>query len=955
MPPKTNLFIFKNYNINNLIVVVSLFFTSWTFSQLNRKIILDTNSPYIISQESVGNLSGGDTIFISSERTRPLRFKSIEGNASAPIVVINQGGQVKIDGITDNAWGALVFENCKYIKLSGKGHPSFKYGFSLSAMESGVAFSELSSDCEVENVKISHEGFFGIFAKKDYNSNPPNPAPVFNNLIIHDCFIENVSEGMYIGETKSPGMEFKNLKIYNNIVRNTQRESIQIANAVENVEIYNNTLINAGLENEKYHKNNLQIGDNSVASIYNNIFKGAPDYGVIIMGKGNVDTYNNYFENNKGIFIDNRIFSDTTLSLNIELNYFKSLTGQEVIRNMNEKNPIKIQYNVYDTSIDFYRDLNSTDNEIISENFLETVAPLLFVDSASSNYALTEASAIIYNNIGATGGSEFLKTKEESTTSKQIPITSDMITDNVDYGSIHSPLYLFDEQDISTNENPKSISWKPAYSMQKDAYYTTIDLGKEHHISEIRLHDMHNTQNLTVEYFDGEFWQHLFTESCDGFEVWKTHQTNSNTKFLRFAMYDGVFASVNEILIFGYPLEKISNQIVVTPEMVSDKVPGGSIFSPQYLFDEQNISLEANEHPISKSWKPFYNNNKAPYYSVIDLKNTYQITKIALHDMHNTNNFVVETSKDGITWQLLFIENCDTYKNWKIHEVNIATNYIRVTMLDSPYASINEILLYGYSKITLPESTSSNLEDQIIISPNMVQDLVSGGSVDSPLFLFDEQLNVNPELDEHPTSKNWKPFYTDKKAPYLAEIDLQKKYRITKVYLHDMHSTNNFNIQYATDNKWKLLVNETCDAYNTWKVHDVDVVTDKIRLSILDNPNAGVNEIIFVGKPVENDNIASKSIPIKTFTKESSRLTLYPNPVKQHVNIKLPLNESLKNMQIEVRDLLGKVVYTKSIASSFAASTVSITASELDLTKGLYLLTCKNDRGYVDTIKFYKQ
>jgi hypothetical protein len=33
--------------------------------------------------------------------------------------------------------------------------------------------------------------------------------PVFENLILHDCFIEDVSEKGCIWETKSPGMEFK--------------------------------------------------------------------------------------------------------------------------------------------------------------------------------------------------------------------------------------------------------------------------------------------------------------------------------------------------------------------------------------------------------------------------------------------------------------------------------------------------------------------------------------------------------------------------------------------------------------------------------------------------------------------------------------------------------------------------------------------------------------------------
>jgi hypothetical protein len=36
---------------------------------------------------------------------------------------------------------------------------------------------------------------FGIMAKKDYNGSPPFLQPVFENLIIHDCFIEDVSKG----------------------------------------------------------------------------------------------------------------------------------------------------------------------------------------------------------------------------------------------------------------------------------------------------------------------------------------------------------------------------------------------------------------------------------------------------------------------------------------------------------------------------------------------------------------------------------------------------------------------------------------------------------------------------------------------------------------------------------------------------------------------------------------
>ena len=160
----------------------------------NQNITIDNSFPYYVNQQTLGRATlGGDTIFISANRTNPLRFQMTNGNATNPLVVINKGGQVKIDSPNSYTWGAITFENCKYIKISGSGHPNFKYGFILAASECGLAFSELSSDCEAEFIKISHDGFFGIMAKKNYEAKPPVPQPVFEKLVIHDCFIEKVS------------------------------------------------------------------------------------------------------------------------------------------------------------------------------------------------------------------------------------------------------------------------------------------------------------------------------------------------------------------------------------------------------------------------------------------------------------------------------------------------------------------------------------------------------------------------------------------------------------------------------------------------------------------------------------------------------------------------------------------------------------------------------------------
>lgn len=541
-----------------------LFFLSLTpnFAQ-NTNIIINSSSDYFVNSTTLGRtVVGGDTIFIDKSRTKALRFINIEGNETNPVVIINKGGQVNIND--PETWGAITFENCKYIKISGAGHPNYKYGFLLSAVQSGLAFTELSSNCEAEFIKISHFGFFGIFAKKDYNGNPPIPIPVFDQLIVHDCFIENVEEGMYLGETKSPGMEFKHVKIYNNIIRNTFRESIQIANMVEDVQIYRNTMINAGLGNIIYHTNNLQIGANSVANVYNNIISGAPSFGIINLGKGNCNITNNFIASNLGIFLDNRILSEIGAPVNIKQNYFRDIVGNSIIRNMNEDNYITIENNKYNTNIPFFLNQSgNSNNYYLNNNNLIAIEPLNFTDAAINDYSHSIQNPVEYADIGATGGPEYFQIIVEvpEPISSQIVVTPNMVSDLVAGGSVFSPNYLFDEQNLNpkTNTHPISLSWKPYYNTNNAPYYTTIDLGKEYNLTEIYLHDMHSTYQFVIQYGNGtNTWTTLLDEPCNNFNVWKKHTTNVSTRYLRLFMPQSPYAAVNEIILYGYEVIPIT-------------------------------------------------------------------------------------------------------------------------------------------------------------------------------------------------------------------------------------------------------------------------------------------------------------------------------------------------------------------------------------------------------------
>ena len=575
----TNCRSLKRGFLNTSVLLVYIFF--FTFPVISSastditraKFVIDEKTSFFINGSTWQTApTGGDTIFILSTRTKALKFQEITGTENSPVVVINFGGQVNIN--SPEAWGAITFENCRYIKITGNGEPSIKYGFKLSAKSSGLAFSELSSDCEAGFIHIDHKGFFGIYAKKDYGGNPPVPAPVFANLVIHDCLVENVTEGMYLGETKSPGMEFRHVKIYNNIVRNTRRESIQIANMTEDVKIFNNTLLNAGTANETWQNNNLQIGDNSVALVYNNIIIGAPSFGIISLGVGNIKIKGNYVGANKGIFTDNRLFSLAETSIDINKNYFFNTTSAEVIRNMNEINRLNITGNFWNANTSFYKNASGNNlNTNLADNLKTSIPALVFTNPEINNYTLSENTPEVFKNMGVQDSFVYNGNTDDKIFAEphQVVLTPDMIVDEVAGGSYWTASYLVDEQNPTPENNlhPASQVWKPYWNMDKGPYYIYFDLKSEHKITNIFLHDMHNSKNLKVFIGEPGNWELLFTDACEKFNTWKQHPVDVFTRYIRIGMEESVFAGVNELIIYGYktsesPLKSEQNTFLTT-------------------------------------------------------------------------------------------------------------------------------------------------------------------------------------------------------------------------------------------------------------------------------------------------------------------------------------------------------------------------------------------------------
>jgi len=355
---------------------------------------ISADQTYVLPENLEPQAVGGDTIKISSDRIKTLQFKGFEGSEDNPIIFINDGGQVNIN---TTEWGAIRFVNCKFIKITGTGDANTHYGFKLQGGTSGLSFEEYSSDVEIEYIEIEGlaETFFGIYAKKDFSGNVEMPYPIFNNLSIHDNYIHDVAEGMYIGETTAPGMEFRHLRIYNNIIINTQRESLQIGNSVDDIEIYNNFFLNTGIENMKTQNNNLQIGVNSVGLVYNNVIIESKGYGVIVLGKGDITLENNYISNSQGIYIDDRNTPLSFAPITITNNFINGVNNSKIVENLNEFNDLYIANNFYSPDFLFFKNAISSTNQIVLENnlasnvadFKYTITNGIFQNSAENSAA----------------------------------------------------------------------------------------------------------------------------------------------------------------------------------------------------------------------------------------------------------------------------------------------------------------------------------------------------------------------------------------------------------------------------------------------------------------------------------------------------------------------------------------------------------------------------------------
>jgi len=267
------------------------------------KLFVDAKDP-LFSQ-----VKPGDTLYFSAGSRQYINVSNFQGSSLKPIVIINKGGEVSID--TDHYYG-ITIQNCRYIKFTGTGSPGQFYGFKIKKVSKGAGLSMgyLSSDVEIDHVSIENTLIGGLYAKTDPDCSPSTTRGAFTqyNTIIHDNYIANTGdEGMYIGSTKYFGQTVNcngkdtlvmpslldGVKIYNNIVKYTGWDGIQVSSASKNCQIYGNSISYDSMAKDDTQMSGILIGGGTKCDCFNNyIYHGTGD-GIDCLGLGGTRIFNN--------------------------------------------------------------------------------------------------------------------------------------------------------------------------------------------------------------------------------------------------------------------------------------------------------------------------------------------------------------------------------------------------------------------------------------------------------------------------------------------------------------------------------------------------------------------------------------------------------------------------------------------------------------------------------------
>ncbi len=374
---------------------------------------------HLIDGAALG-LKPGDVICLSAAIAyKNLLFKNIIGTAENPITIRNCGGQANLTA-TDLSFG-LKMQFSKYFRITG-GNTLGVYGIRITNGHIGMALGDLSTNFEVDHVEIQNTGFAGIMAKTDPTCDPATWRENFTmkNITLNYNYVHDTGgEGFYIGNSfyqsgvnTECGIRYPHeihyLRVFNNTVKNSGWDGLQVGCATLGAKIYGNTIENYGVLDTYNQRNGLQLGEGTGGVCYGNYINHGTGNGMNVLGLANNIISNNIIVDagDMGVFCDNRyttgngfVFINNTIisPFNDGIRIYADEVPMNVIVNNIIINPGNYSRYVYprkpeDSFIYKYKSVNVD----LRNNFFRTsIDDAKFADAESNNYRPAAFSPLI--------------------------------------------------------------------------------------------------------------------------------------------------------------------------------------------------------------------------------------------------------------------------------------------------------------------------------------------------------------------------------------------------------------------------------------------------------------------------------------------------------------------------------------------------------------------------------
>lgn len=372
----------------------------------------------VVDGQALGIKPGAVICLKGGATYKNIIFKNIRGSALAPVTIRNCGGTTTINA-TGTYYG-IKTQSSSFFRITGG--TGTTYGIIVMGGHHSVTLEYLTTNVEVDHVEVLNSGFSGIMAKTDPTCDNATIRGNFTmkNVFLHDNYVHDTGgEGFYVGHSfwlkgvsTSCGTRYphalENVKIYNNIIRNSGWESIQVGSTPTGAQVYNNRIENYGVKNTAYQNHGVQFGEGAPGTFYGNYIKGGKGNGLMIIGNAENFIHDNVIidTGGDGMFIEDRttgagfrVINNTIINPGTNgIRLYSDEVLMNTVLNNIIVNPGSYPTYTYPRSGNdaYVYLLNKTMKVQMSNNhFTRDINSMKFVSASAFNFALTSVSPAV--------------------------------------------------------------------------------------------------------------------------------------------------------------------------------------------------------------------------------------------------------------------------------------------------------------------------------------------------------------------------------------------------------------------------------------------------------------------------------------------------------------------------------------------------------------------------------